>query len=149
MNSIYIIRPPKFHIPITKVSIFNLSTTVRNYNTQRWSSFLNSFPQTSRRSPAVQLPNMSVQTINTLLADWQTAKKAIHSWVATWHVFFFSLMHFKPCIEPYYVFLFQHCFVMGCRKKSGLNETEQSNANKGRPRQPKTCCKFTFPARHF
>lgn len=55
---------------------------------------------------------------------------------------------YQRCLESLRVFV-QPCFDVGCRKTSGLTETEQRNATKGRPRQPKTCCKYTFPARHF
>lgn len=57
----------------------------------------------------------------------------IHGSVATWQVDLFSpSCIFKPCIEPYSVFLFKPCFIVGCRKKLGLNETIAVRCNQGK-----------------
>lgn len=120
---------------------------MRDSSTQSCFSFLRSFP---RRSPAVQLPKMPrCPWTRHWLMDTCSYTKS-HKWfscnMTCW--FIFSLLHFKRCIEPYSVFLFS-CVSLWDAERSQDSMKQSSAVQPREPRQPKTYCKFAFPARHF
>lgn len=74
-----------------------------------------------------------------------------HKWFSHDTLFLFLLSVFrKPCTKSHFYVFYLTMFHNGMQKEIRIQRRKlQCDTTKNRPRQPKTCCKFMFPACHF